>query len=195
MEGQAQCLTPYLPAGPHTLRVLWDNAASFTELRLRNVHVQTCQGPDSDGNGIKDWVDQLARSQSGLDLTNNSLTNLVSPVCLVGRDPYPSLVQIAVQGSQNQVPRVVPAPNGRWYADVALPKSQNTPLILNVSYQNGALSEWRQITWKPLNLLAGGDLTLRKGDSLLLTVRPPGAPATNMVITIGTNQLPVWQVP
>jgi len=74
-------------------------------------------------------------------------------------------------------------------------EEQNTPLVLNVSYQNGVLSEWRQITWKPLNLLAGGDLTLRKGDSLLLTVRPPGAPATNMVITIGTNQLPVWQVP
>jgi hypothetical protein len=194
-NGVVQCLTPYLLAGWHTLRVLWDNAGSFTSLKLQAVRVQTGVGPDSDGSGVKDWVKQLVRSRSGLDLTNQEVSSYVSPVCLEGRDPYPSLMQLSVQGSQNQVPLVNRGPGGRWYANVALPRAQNTPLVLTVSYENGAFSEWRSITWQPVNLLDGGSWTLRRGDSLLLMAQPAGAPATNMVITVGTNQLPVWQVP
>jgi len=189
-NGVMECFTPYIPAGAHTLRIFWDNAANYTALRLKSVHVQSGAGADSNGNGIKDWVDQLVQTQSGMDLTNGTMASYVSPICLQGRDPYLPLMQINVQGSQNNTPQVRPAPNGRWYADVALPPDQHTPLILDVSYQNGALSQWRQIQWQPINLLTTTNVnwTIRQGDSLWLGAKPAGGLNLPVVITTGTNQ-------
>ncbi len=189
-NGAVTCMLPYLPAGAHTLRILWDNVDARTSLRLKAIHFLTGLGPDNNGNGIKDWVEQYAQSQSGMDLTNPTLTSIVSPICLEGRDPYPALMQMSVQGSQNTVPTVNPAPNNRWYANVALPRDQNTPLVLNVTYQNGAVSEWRTIQWQPVNVFAGGSYTIRQGDSLLFLAQPANLPVANMSIVVGTNQLP-----
>jgi hypothetical protein len=189
--GALYVFTPYLPAGAHAIRIFWDNPATSSSLRLKAVHVQSGLGPDSNGNGVKDWVEQFVGQQSGMDLTNANSTSYVSPVCLEGRDPYPSLMQVSVQGSQSIVPVVRPAPNKRWYFNARLSRDQNTPLVLNVSYQNGAISEWHQIQWLPTNVFGGGSPTVRQGDSLLLLAQPPGATNANMQIIVGTNQLPV----
>ena len=188
-NGLVDCFTPYLLAGPHTVRILWDNAASATALRIKTVSVQSGQGPDKDRNGVKDWVDQMVKTQSGLDDTNAMLNTFTSPVCLEGRDPYRQLMRINVQGSQNKPPPVLAASSDRWYADVTVPSDQNTPLLLNVSYQNGARSEWRSVQWKAINLLnpPKTSWTVRQGDSLLLTARPAGAPDGSVTITVGTN--------
>jgi hypothetical protein len=190
VNGMAECFTPYIPAGPHTLRIFWDNAANYTELQLEAIHVESGAGPDSSGNGIKDWVAQLVQSESRMDLTNSTLSSYVSPVCLEGNDPYLSLMQISVQGSQNSPPQIRPAPNGRWYANAGLPPDQNTPLVINVSFQNGALSEWRQIQWQPINLLTTTNVnwTIRQGDSLLLGANPVGGTNASVVITAGAIQ-------
>jgi len=187
-NGLISCFTPYLPSGSHTLRIVWDNAASYTSLRLQSIHVQTGLGQDSDGNGIKDWVETLVHSQSGMDITNATLNSYVSPICLEGRDPYPSLVQLHVQGSQSQTPALRRSPNNRWFANVGLSSDQNTALVLNVNYQNGALSEWKNIQWTPINLINATNLTIRKGDSLLLTAWPTGTSNAPVQLTVGTNQ-------
>jgi hypothetical protein len=190
VDGMAECFTPFIPAGAHTLRIYWDNPRSYTSLRLKSIHVQSGGGPDSDGNGIRDWVDQLVQSQSGLDITNAAISSFVSPLCLEGRDPYLSLMQLSVQGSSSQNPAIRNAPNGRWFSEIPLPPDQNTLLVLNASFQNNALTQIRQIQWKPINLLTTSNLTwtIRKGDSLLLGARP--VPGTNapVCITVGTNQ-------
>jgi hypothetical protein len=190
VDGTVECFTPFLPAGTHTLRIYWDNAASYTSLRLKEIHVQTGAGPDDDGNGIKDWVDSLVHSQSGLDFTNATLNSFVSPFCVEGSDPYLSLMQFNVQGSQGQTPQIWPAPNNRWFANVALPGDQNTPLVFNVAFQNGAVSQWRQIQWKPINLLTTTNVnwTIRAGDSLLLGAKPLQGTNAPVCLTVGTNQ-------
>ena len=124
VSGTVGCFTPYLPAGRHTLKVFWDNSESYTQLRLQSVHVQTGFGPDSNGSGIKDWVEALVNDQSGLDLTNSTITSYTSPVCLEGRDPYLLLMLLNVGGADanaglmpslhSQPPMDVGTPTFRW---------------------------------------------------------------------------------
>jgi hypothetical protein len=94
-----ECWTPYILPGPHSLRIVWDNAESYTALELVAVHVQIGLGPDENGNGIKDWVDQLVQTQSGMDNTNSVIGSYTSPLCLEGRDPYPPLMQMQAGSS------------------------------------------------------------------------------------------------
>jgi hypothetical protein len=190
-NGVVTCWTPYLLTGSHTLRVYWDGAATRTALRINAVRVQTALGRDSDGNGLKDWVDHLVHGQSGLDVTNEVIGGYVSPICLEGRDPYLSLMAMSIEGADNQTPALTPqpAPNGRWYVNVPLSAYANAQTGFQVTYQNGALTETRRLQWMPLNLLTDGDMTIRKGDSLLFTAKPPGGPDGDLGVVVGTNQL------
>ena len=82
-----------------------------------------------------------------------------------------------------------PAPNGRWYANVPLTPYVNEHTVLQAAYQNGAFTETKTLQWTPVNLLTNGDLTIRRGDALLLNALPPGGANGKLTITIGTNQL------
>jgi hypothetical protein len=189
-NGVVECWTPYLLAGPHRLRVLWDGAAAHSALRLNAVRVQTAAGTDSNGDGIKDWVRAAVNSESGLDATNDVLVSLTSPFCLEGSGPFPSLINVVVAGADAGTTPAVrprPAPNGRWYADVPLAKSSDT--AIQIIYENGAKTETRQVRWNLVNVLKGGAFTIRKGDSLALTVRPATgwSDSGQMLIMVGTN--------
>jgi hypothetical protein len=188
--GVLQCLTPYLTAGAHTLRILWENAAPATELRLKSMCVQTRLGPDNNGNGIKDWVDQMLQQESGLDNTNLTIGSYTSPVCLEGRDPYLPLMNTSVVGADNKTASLNPqaSPNDRWYLNVPLSAYVNAQTLLHVTYQNGGLSETRTLQWLPLNLLTAGNQTIRQGDSLLFNAQPANASTGKLTINVGTNQ-------
>jgi hypothetical protein len=183
-NGLVACWTPYLAAGAHTLRIFWDNAASFTSLRLRSVQVE--KPAAAERGTARDWADQFVQSRSGTDQTNELLTSYVSPLCLEGRDPYPSLMRI--RGSAGEV-QVIPAPNNRWYANVPLSPDQHTPLTLQIIHQNEGFSEWRRIQWLPLNLLNAENMTIRTGDSLFMTASPDSTATGAVFIVIGTNRL------
>jgi hypothetical protein len=185
-----QCLLPYLLSGPHTLRILWDNAANYTELRLKAVQVSTRLGVDSNGSGIKDWVGQVLQQESGLDITNGTIGSYTSPVCLEGRDPYPAFMSAYIQGADSKTPSLNPSPesNQRWYLNIPLSAYANAQTLLHVSYQNGGRTEVRTLQWLPLNLLSASNLTIRQGDSLLFDAKPANAPDGNLTIAIGTNQ-------
>jgi len=185
-----ECWTPYILPGPHSLRIFWDNAESYTALELVAVHVQTGLGPDENGNGIKDWVDQLVQTQSGMDNTNSVIGSYTSPLCLEGRDPYPSLMQMQIVGADNKTYSASPntTSDNRWFINVPLSAYVNAQTLAEATYQNGALSETRSLQWLPLNLLtATNNMTIRKGDSLLLNAVPTNAGNGNITITIGTN--------
>lgn len=193
VSGALDVFTPYLLSGAHTLRVFWDNAQSYTELRLQRVRVQTGLGADTDGDGIKDWVEQYIASQSGLNNTNSVINSYTSPFCIEGRDPYLSLMQLNLEGSDSKITQLRPlsAGAGRWFADVPLSAYANSQVILQASYQNGALMESRTLQWTPINVLDGswngGSITIRKGDRLLLNALPAGAADGGLRITVGTN--------
>jgi hypothetical protein len=188
-----KCLTPFITAGQHTLRIFWDNPASYTALRIKSVTLQTRLGGDDDGNGIKDWVDQMVQQQSGLDLTNDTIASYTSPVCVEGRDPYLKLLNVFVEGADSKIVNLnpLPEPNGRWFVNAPLSAFAGAQISLQTTFQNGGKTETHNLIWQPINLLDTqiASLTIRQGDSLLLNAKPTNAPNANLSIAVGTNQL------
>jgi hypothetical protein len=183
-NGEVTTTLPYLKAGPHTVRVFWDGAASFSSLRIKWVKLLAVSGADTNHNGIKDWADRMMADESGLDLTNGVISSYTSPVCLEGRDPYPLLMQI----TNNQTNALSPQPtsDGRWYVNA--PLQVGTQTVFQARFQNGAVAQTRNLQWQAINLLtATNNVTIRKGDSLLFSVLPAGSTNGNAQISIGTN--------
>lgn len=174
VPGTASVLTPWLNPGPHTVRIFWDNAASFKSLQIRRIRVQRISGPDANGNGVSDWVDSRLLRISCVD--TNQASSVISPACLEGDDPFVSLMSfsggiVVRQGAGN-----------RWYADVPLnPTSAVNPAV---SFQSGGRSVTNRISWVPHNVLSDGDLAIRKNDVLMLAAYPSGATNGTMVVNI-----------
>ncbi len=178
--GKVQYFTPWLPAGTNTFRIFWDNAASFTSLRLKAVRLQTLGGLDGNSNGKKDWVDARFAVMCGSDpvIATNSY---VSPMFIEGKDHYLGMMLIT-SGNTNATPQH--GPGNRWFANA--PLSTNGSVQIVVSYQNGGLLTTSVVTWVARNILNGGSMTVRTGDSLLMTAVPAGATNGTMNITVGS---------
>ena len=171
-NGVVQCFTPFLNAGKHTVRISWDNVESYCSLYLQSVRIQSLSAPDINKNGLKDWVENRVLAQSGWDV---AITNSrVSPVCIEGRGQYLSMMAVSAGngGTTTDLP-VMQGAGYRWYANV--PLSPESATSLNVSYQNGVLTESTSIKWDVTDLLKATDTTIRKGDALLFSVVPDNA--------------------
>ncbi|MCW5553211.1 MAG: hypothetical protein KIS67_13760 [Verrucomicrobiae bacterium] len=181
-NGVIHCFTPFLRAGPHTVRVYWDNVESDISLYLHAIRLQALSGTDANANGVTDWVENRLISQNGIELASSH--SLVSPVCVEGRGQYLSMMQAwAGHWPAAMTPvSVQPGAGHRWYADVPLAPGVPTQLVLH--YQNGALAETRELVWKETNLLEAGDMAVRKGDALLLNAAPEGVSEGTVTITV-----------
>ena len=51
---------PFLPAGPHRIRLVWDGIDPALGVCLHEAALETPGGPDENGDGLEDWV--LAQS-------------------------------------------------------------------------------------------------------------------------------------
>ena len=186
-NAMVEFVTPFLKKGKHTVKVYWDDAANINSLRIKEVRLEKIGGPDSNGNGLTDWVEAMLATESGRD-TNAPLTSYVSPLCLEGRDPYLSLMQLKVEQKGRRAACPVYQNAGkRWYANVPLQAKGGTEV--KISYQNGAVVEQEELNWAPFNVLTHATssvpaLTIRQDDSLLLTAQPPGRPAGEVLITV-----------
>jgi hypothetical protein len=183
--------TPWLPAGMHVVRIFWDNPASAKSLRIKFVRLQTVPGVDTNGNGVKDWVERLLASRNGITTPGAPIDSYVSPAFLEGRGRFISM--ISVTAAPDGVTANVGAQHGAdetWYTNVPLASSAAT--VVTVSSESGGLTETKSIRWIPKNILSGGNLTIRKGDSLLLTAYPSGGavpPSSgSCAITVGSTQ-------
>ncbi len=180
-NGLVRCFTPFLRAGPHTVRIFWDNAAPRCSLRVEAVRLQVLHGADLNGNGFKDWVENRVYAQNGMDIA--PAASLVSPVCVEGRGQYLSMMVLAAGIQEPLSPvQIQRGPGHRWYANVPLSVEAGT--VIEAAYQNGALTEMRQIVWEETNLLEADNLVIRKGDSLLLTAAPTNAIAGTIRIAV-----------
>lgn len=172
--GTVAVLTPWLNPGTHTIRIFWDNAASYKSLQIRRILVQRISGPDANGNGVSDWVDSRLARLSRAD--TNRLDSVISPACMEGDDPYVSLMSISGGIA------VCQGAGSRWYANVPLnPTSAVNPVV---SFQSGGRSVTNQISWVPHNVLLDGDLAIRKNDVLMLAAYPSGATNGTIVVNI-----------
>ena len=159
-------LTPWLQPGSHRVRVYWDNASRFhTPVEITSVKLVSFKGKDKDRNGISDWVDYRLRMLSGLTAgAAPTLESFVSPFCLEGHEYYLSTMTLQI-GDTNKL-AVNPGANPGWYADVPLTTPDTT--IVKASFENGGLKQTAKIRWVPLDISSTNQITIRKGDSLLL---------------------------
>ncbi|MFZ4396655.1 MAG: DUF2341 domain-containing protein, partial [Kiritimatiellia bacterium] len=187
--GTVTMFTPYLPAGPHTVKLYWENVNSRIALKIKEVTLQQYGGADANSNGFKDWVETSLPGMNTLDAVHALPSTLpagqtcVSPVCIEGAGPYADMMSVSVNGSTN----LAAARSGildRWYVDVPLSATGSTAIA--VAFQAGALTRSTNLTWVPLNVLGAADLTVRQHDTLMLTAAPSGA--SNGTITIQVLQ-------
>ena len=200
-NGLAWTMTPWLNPGAHTVRIYWDNAASDRSLLIKALRLQVLVGPDTGGNGIKDWVASRLQTLCGVEVGGAAAPPLISaatsPYCLEGRERYLGTLRLSVgiDGSAAGATNVLAASHGagyRWYADVPLSPANLTRV--ESSFQNGGLQATNWIIWQPTNLLTNDNLAVRVGDALLLTAAPPGATRGSVSITVVgvTNYTTDW---
>jgi hypothetical protein len=200
-NGVAWKMTPWLTPGAHTVRVYWDNAADGRSLLIKAVRLQALAGPDSDANGIKDWVDDRLRVFTGVDMGGTPVSGVfeaaTSPCCLEGWERHFSALRLnwTRDSLGTETTDTATASHGagyRWYADI--PLSPTEPTRVEASFQNGGLKATNRIVWKPTNLLTNGNLSIRLGDALLFTAAPVGAADGSVNIAVGgiTNYTGDW---
>ena len=183
-NSEVALVLPYLQAGAHKVHLFWDGYASFSSLRIKQVKLLAVSGTSTNANGLKDWVNNMIQTESGMDATNGIIGSYTSPVCLEGRDAYPALMQMT--NSQTNALSPVATTDNRWYVNV--PLQANTQTVFQASYQNGALTDTRNLQWLPVNVLTmTNSLTIRSGDSLLISALPVGKTNGNLQVVIGTN--------
>ena len=167
--GEIRVFTPKITTGTHTLRIFWENTNGRASLRIRDIRLQILDGQDSDSDGVKDWVETAVAKMTGIDAVSSSV---VSPLCLEGKARWADMIDITVNGATNM------ASSGygvgeRWYSNV--PLATNSVTSIDVSFQDGALTRNAVVAWEARNVLAGGTLTIRAGDTVKFTAEPAGA--------------------
>jgi hypothetical protein len=180
-NGFVHCFTPYITNGSHILRIYWDNANGYRQVYLRAIRLQSVGNGVVDAQGMKAWVADRLAAQCGVEFAPSA--SPVSPVCVEGRGQYLSMMSLSAGTSYPLTPLQVHNGAGyRWYANVPLSPTNGT--IVRTSFQSGGRNETNEIAWQVTNLLETNSLTLRKGDSLLLTACPPGASNGEVVLSI-----------
>ena len=180
-------MTQMLAAGAHTVRLTWSNVYRNTALRIHAVRLVSLSGPDTDGDGTPDWAETRLARMASVSLPANSL---VSPAFMEG-DNASFIEQILISGQytpQGETPRppdVKPISFNKWYADIPLNPDGATPVSVSVSCQNSAFTVSRSVAWAPLDVLSLEEITIRRGDSLLLSAALPVGEAATVSVTVG----------
>ena len=167
--------TPWLTQGVHRIAICWDNIHSSARIRVSRIRVQQMGGSDTNANGMPDWVEQRLMQFATIDTL--SVTSKVSPYCMEGSARFMGMMSLS---SGQQQRRGV---GNRWFANIPLAAGSSTNVV--VSFENGAKVMTNTITWGTHNLLSGGDMVLRKNDSLLLAAEPAGTSTGSVFISIG----------
>jgi hypothetical protein len=171
--------TPFLGAGDHVVRVEWDNFENDISLRIEHAAFQRYDGTDSDGNGVKDWVENKLIERNTIEKVE--LVSRTSPVCMEGQALYAGTLQL--EGGD----KAFPGPDGTWFGNLSL-NPDGQPHAYAVSFENGGRTLSRVLQWKPTNILADfmGE-PIRKGDALLLVAAPASGIASNGLSRIFVN--------
>ena len=153
----AKFLSPNLSATDHKLKLFIDNVYEETAMKIIDIRFSI---PTPAGQGEANWLQNHINNVAGLK--SKPTTSKTSPVCIEGKCRYLNLIDssdrsIIKRGTWNH-----------WYANIPLAK--NIGKQFSISYQNGLKTDDLTITWEETNILNGGTMTIRKGDSLLLNV-------------------------
>ena len=159
LANNAVTYTPWLSAGQHTIRLIWQNYTMGNTIQIDGLTLEELNGPNTNGNGTKDWVKNRFRNLNSISIASES--NQVSPACIEGT--VNTFADMSI--SNGIIPKRGIASN--WYANIPLQAARPTQITVN--FENGAYQLRKSFNWTPTNLLPGGSVTIRAGDSLLLT--------------------------
>ena len=167
--------TQWLDAGAHDIVLEFEDIQNSVSLSIGEVRIGIPGGGDSDGDGMADWLaSRLAFSSVS---ASSEVLSRVSPYCLRGRSAFPSLVALQPQAETK------PLPGNGWWANVEL--SQDAPVEVAVSIENGFSTRAVNISWVPFNVMTSGDIVIRRGDSLLLEADVDGGGGGMAIVGIG----------
>lgn len=153
-------LTPWLHAGEtYSLELFVDNSYNHRRVSIDGLAILAAGGIDSNGNATPDWTEIRVNDLNGLD-TPGVIHSKTSPAVIEGKAAYTGLIV-------TNAPAPVAAPSGRFFTEV--PLTQGAPTELDFGFENQALSQTATVHWLPTNLLQDTGITVREGDSLLLT--------------------------
>ena len=164
---EALFVLPPLAAGSHELALTWWNTRANTFLEVGALEIRAYGGPDSDADGVPDWLE--ARASRVAAFFAPPASSWVSPVCVEGAARYleqTSVVWATEDGATNAVPRA--GVGDRWYLDV--PLLADSPTEVAVSNDGGVTAATNVVAWQPFDLSAPptNAVVLRNGDALLL---------------------------
>ena len=178
-------LTPWLSPGDHTVRAYWDQSLS-PSVKIRAVRLQSLAGPDVNKNGVADWVEAVGYGRNAIFPSQNLITSPVSPAFLEGKAKFPGLVEIELGRTNQTSVTVAVAPNDGWYVNVPLTAGADT--TARVHFENRILRDSRVIRWEPTNVLETKEVTIRKGDALLIMAQPAQAKRGQVSLIIKTGE-------
>ncbi|MGJ8633254.1 MAG: discoidin domain-containing protein [Luteolibacter sp.] len=175
---QVLAILPHLAADSYEAEISVNNVSESRNIRIDRVRILDAAGTDANNNGIADWLENRVAESNGV-LSGNS--SAVSPACVEGiaRDVSLSWLQA---GSTNIA--LTPGIDDRWFANVDLP-SDGSSLTTTAWFEDGTFSMNAPVSWSPTNVLSGGSITVRAGDSLRLTAHPGTSPDTGTVAISG----------
>lgn len=167
-QGKVVAITPWLSEGEHSVTVIHDNHIARRRLQIDAVRLLIPSGIDENNDGISDWIGNQLIAENAVTVCPEE--SYVSPVCIEGKARH--FEQVAIT-SNGQIVPALRALEENWYANVdllsPLPDEQVVPTVIDFTFEGGNLSSQQTVTWKETDVLAVGDMTIRKGDSLRLT--------------------------
>jgi hypothetical protein len=154
----ASCLSPWLSAGNHKLRLVINNEIGRRTLQILELKVLAPGGFDGDSNGRPDWVDALLTSGSAV--VPIPAESPVSPLFIEGSARCIGTTSMTASGSAVGVMRGLG--DRHWYANTPLAVGGSTALAIKLETR----TESHLVTWSRWNAMAGQGIMLRVGDSL-----------------------------
>jgi len=160
--------SPRIRSGAHTVRIFWDNVDHLRRPAIHALHVKRISGNDTNGNLVKDWIDQ--RLFNAYSLKTVPTQSYVSPLNIEGERIYLSSVSVNSSASGHVMPQAGPGDN-TWFADLPL-AADGSLTDLSIDFGRGARVLAGESQWIPYNLFDAQDLTIRVGDSLRIAGVP-----------------------
>lgn len=189
---EALFVMPPLAAGAHELKLTWWNTRANTFLEVGGLDIRAYGGPDSDTNGVPDWMD--SRSTQIASLETPPLFTWTSPLCVEGAGRYLGQALVEWENADGFITNAVPLPGvgDRWYIDVPLLEDNTTPILVHAT--TGGTITTNEIQWESFDISAPATnaVMLRVGDAMLLSntsgtnaydIMLDGATLTNLVLT------------
>ena len=201
---------PMLAAGTYNAKLIWNNIDQNKALRINQVRLLNLNGPDNNSNSVADWIDHRMVMLQKNHIPTISLT---SPLCIEGSMGGVAITEIQVSsiagnkkpyGDANNivwtentdtrvangeltlvVPQVLDSVKNQFYTNVELSPEAGTVITVN----RGGSETTQNVEWKETNILSSSTITIRKGDALLLSVRPTDKISGSAIATIGNDHL------